>query len=52
MSHSTGVAMTLRLPGDLHAKLRDLAWKHRTSMNHEINVAVRTHIDASKRGQK
>ena len=45
--------MTLRVPGDLHKKLRTLAHKRETSINHEVNVAIRAHLDADKqRGAK
>ena len=48
MSNISGVAMTLRVPGDLHKKLRTLAHKRETSINYEVNVAIRAHLQAEK----
>lgn len=47
--NTSGVPITFRLPGDLHSKLKELAWRSRTSMNHEVNVAIRAHLDNAKR---
>lgn len=48
MTNLSGVAFTVRIPGDLHAKLSKMAWRRRSSMNQEINAAIRAHLDADK----
>lgn len=46
------VTKTHRLPPKLAADLAALARREGTSENYEMTVALRAHIDASKRGQK
>jgi predicted HicB family RNase H-like nuclease len=41
--------MTVRLPADLHKKLAALASREVSSMNREIIIAVRSHLDANSR---
>lgn len=46
------VTKTHRIAPKLAMELRALAAKHGTSENHEMTVALRAHIDASKREGK
>lgn len=46
------VNFTVRLPADLHNKLVKLADREVSSLNREIIIAVRNHLDANRRGAK
>jgi hypothetical protein len=43
------VTKTHRIPPKMAQELRALASKHGTSENHEMTVALRAHLDASRR---
>jgi predicted transcriptional regulator len=45
MALNDTVTRSLRLPPDLNRKLTQLAQRESSSVNHEIIVAVRAHID-------
>lgn len=51
MSTAT-VQLLVRVPEPMHRKLKRLAERERTSMNYEVQTALRAHLDASeKKGQ-
>lgn len=41
--------LNIRVAPTLAAKLRRLAQRQKTSVSHEVNIALRAHIDASER---
>lgn len=49
MSAAETVAFTVRLPKPLHEALQALAERERSSINREVFVACRAHVDADKR---
>lgn len=46
------IPFQIRVPEAVHRELVKLAAREGTSMNYEVNVALRAHIDASKRREK
>ena len=46
------VQLNVRVAPELAVKLRRLAAKQNTSLNHEANVALRAHIDANEQTRK
>lgn len=52
MAESAPVAMTVRLAGNLHDKLRELAAREQSSINREVNIAIRAHLDNTYRGKR
>lgn len=42
--------LTVRMPVELHKQLSDYAWEQRSSMNREIIIALRAHLDAQGKG--
>jgi predicted HicB family RNase H-like nuclease len=47
----SNVTLTVRLPADLHKKLAALAEREVSSLNREIIIAVRAHLDTSRRAR-
>lgn len=42
-------SFTIRLPKTLSAKLRKIAERELSSLNREVNIAIRAHVDAAER---
>jgi hypothetical protein len=52
VSASEFESFTVRLPRAVARQLREIAKRELSSLNREVNIAVRAHIDASKRGKR
>jgi hypothetical protein len=46
---SESVQLNTRVPSVIHRDLERLAKRERTTITHEVNIALRAHIDADKR---
>lgn len=45
-------SFTVRVPKPTAKRLRKLAEREMSSMNREVNIAIRAHLDASERGKR
>jgi predicted HicB family RNase H-like nuclease len=45
-------SFTVRVPKAVAKRLRKVAERELSSLNREVNIAIRAHLDASERGQK
>lgn len=48
----TPVEFSVRLPAPMHRQLRALADRELSTLNREVLIAVRAHLDAAKRARK
>ena len=44
-------ALTIRWPASLHDRLREAAERHERSVNAEVRIAVREHLERHDRGK-
>lgn len=45
-------SFSVRLPKPVAKRLRKLAERELSSLNREVNIAIRAHLDANERGAK
>lgn len=46
------VALSVRIPHAAHRALKALAARELSSVNREVNIAIRAHLDASRKGTR
>ena len=52
MSVTEFEAFTIRVPKPVAKRLRKVAERELSSLNREVNIAIRAHLDASEKGKR
>jgi len=52
MANDEWQGFTIRVPATVYKRLRAVCAREFSSLNREVNIAIRAHLDAMERGKK